>query len=212
MYDSLRGGMPAIAFVPMVQHPSPRPWANVLVRTDGSAGVGERIRHSVARLNPGVVVRVAEIKRQIRELSLAERLMAWLAGAFGALATTLAGIGLYGLVAYLAAARRHEIGIRLSRLHEGSGDRPHDARHGAPGGRRPCGRRAALVLGDAERQRVAVWSCAYDVYVCRGRCAAGCRDRAVRWHSRLARLPSGPGRHAAHGVNRSHAALLDGMI
>ncbi|HKE88616.1 MAG TPA: ABC transporter permease [Vicinamibacterales bacterium] len=114
MYASLRGGMPAIAFVPMAQHPNPRAWTNVLVRTDGSIGVADGIRRSVARLSPGIVVQVGEIKRQIRELSLAERLMAWLAGAFGALATTLAGIGLYGLVAYLAAARRHEIGIRLS--------------------------------------------------------------------------------------------------
>jgi hypothetical protein len=114
MYSSLREGMPAIAYVPMVQHPSPRTWTNVLARTDGSVGVADGIRRSVATLNPGIVVQVGEIKRQIRELSSAERVLAWLAGAFGVLATTLAAIGLYGLVAYLAAARRHEIGIRLS--------------------------------------------------------------------------------------------------
>jgi len=41
-------------------------------------------------------------------------MVAWLAGAFGFLAMTLVAVGLYGIVAYLAASRRNEIGIRLS--------------------------------------------------------------------------------------------------
>jgi ABC-type antimicrobial peptide transport system permease subunit len=41
-------------------------------------------------------------------------MIAWLAGAFGLLATALVAVGLYGVIAYLALGRRHEIGIRLS--------------------------------------------------------------------------------------------------
>jgi ABC-type lipoprotein release transport system permease subunit len=41
-------------------------------------------------------------------------MIAWLAGTFGILAMALVTVGLYGLIAYLAVSRRHEIGIRLS--------------------------------------------------------------------------------------------------
>jgi ABC-type antimicrobial peptide transport system permease subunit len=41
-------------------------------------------------------------------------MMAWLAGAFGMLALVLVIVGLYGVMAYLVAGRRNEIGIRLT--------------------------------------------------------------------------------------------------
>jgi len=41
-------------------------------------------------------------------------MIAWLAGAFGILAMAIVSVGLYGIIAYLAVSRRHEIGIRLS--------------------------------------------------------------------------------------------------
>jgi ABC-type antimicrobial peptide transport system permease subunit len=45
---------------------------------------------------------------------LPERLMAMLAGFFGVLAAALATIGLYGLMSYVVARRRNEIGVRLA--------------------------------------------------------------------------------------------------
>ena len=57
---------------------------------------------------------VVELKTQVRERLVNERMIAWLAGGFGILAMALVIVGLYGIVAYLAVSRRHEIGIRLS--------------------------------------------------------------------------------------------------
>jgi ABC-type antimicrobial peptide transport system permease subunit len=55
-----------------------------------------------------------EMKARVRERLVGERVVAWLAGAFGVLATVLVVVGLYGILAYLAVTRTNEIGIRLS--------------------------------------------------------------------------------------------------
>ena len=73
------------------------------------------IRRTVAEMDSHVpVYGLATVKSQIAESVYSDRLVAWLTSAFGLLATALAVIGLYGLIAYTVARRTPEIGVRLA--------------------------------------------------------------------------------------------------
>jgi ABC-type antimicrobial peptide transport system permease subunit len=54
------------------------------------------------------------LETQLDETLLTDRLIALLSAGFGLLATLLASIGLYGVMAFVVARRRKELGIRLA--------------------------------------------------------------------------------------------------
>ncbi len=114
-YYELREDFKPIGFLPIAQDetraPEPpmfceptRPWVEFY---------GPRPRR-LAEVNPGFGIHFTVLTTQLKESLLRERLMAALAGAFGILAGALAVLGLYGVIAYMVARRRNEIGVRIA--------------------------------------------------------------------------------------------------
>jgi putative ABC transport system permease protein len=86
------------------------------VRTAGDsaalAGPVRRIVRDVLKTVP--VTRVTTLADQVDSNLVPERLVGTLSEFFGILAAVLAGIGLYGLLAYTVARRTNEIGVRIA--------------------------------------------------------------------------------------------------
>jgi predicted permease len=73
------------------------------------------INNAVKKLDPRVAAsEVRTLDSQLDQILLTERLIAMMSAGFGALATLLASIGLYGVMAFVVARRTKEIGLRLA--------------------------------------------------------------------------------------------------
>ena len=111
----LRDEVRPMAYMPDTQLNGPGLAETVVVRSNAPLrDVLASVEHAVVGVNPGVSVEFAVLKTQIEETLLPEKLMATLSGFFGFLAGVLAVIGLYGVISYMVAQRRNEIGIRMA--------------------------------------------------------------------------------------------------
>ena len=114
-YYEIREDFMPIAFFPSAQDDNPGTEATFVVRGPASPGEMTRsVASLVAQVHPGIGIEFRALSDRIQESLLRDRLMAILAGAFGVLAAMLATLGLYGVIAYMVARRRNEIGVRVA--------------------------------------------------------------------------------------------------
>ncbi len=114
-YYELREAFVPIGYFPAQQDDEPGPGARYVLRVKGSPGeVMRGVKEAVAGVSPAIGVEFESFSKQLEESLLRDRLMAMLSGAFALLAGLLATLGLYGVIAYMVARRRNEIGVRIA--------------------------------------------------------------------------------------------------
>ncbi len=112
LYEGPREGLRRQVYVPMD--------GNRGVAFYVRAGMGARsaygaVRAAVKELDASLpVYEMKTLGDQLDETLLTERLIALLSAGFGLLATGLAAVGLYGVMAFVVARRTKELGIRLA--------------------------------------------------------------------------------------------------
>jgi len=111
----MREPVPYEFYVPWVQ----QDWVNgmtVYVRTETApVSFFSTLRRAMREVDASVpMYEMRTLDKQVENSLVTERLLATLSSVFGILATLLAAIGLYGVMAFMVARRTREIGIRMA--------------------------------------------------------------------------------------------------
>lgn len=113
-YSGLADEDQSLVYVPHHQNS----WGSmtVAIRTRSNPGAfADTLRREVARLDPDLAVaRIGPLSTIAANSIAPHRFGALLLAVFAAAAALLAGIGVYGVMSYSVAQRRHELGVRLA--------------------------------------------------------------------------------------------------
>jgi putative ABC transport system permease protein len=118
VYRRLRDPAPPTLYSPVAQTtagPATTEY-NMSVRaaSDSPAQLSRSIADAIGGVNRDLTLTFRPLAEQINASLTQERIVAILAGCFGALALLLAGLGLYGVTSYAVSRQRAEIGIRMA--------------------------------------------------------------------------------------------------
>ncbi len=112
LYEGPREGVRRQVFVPNFGNGGVCFYVRAAIGSSSAYGL---LRNEVKKLDPAMpVYEMKTLGAQLDETLLTERLVALLSAGFGSLATLLAAIGLYGVMAFVVARRRKEMGIRMA--------------------------------------------------------------------------------------------------
>ena len=118
VYRALREPAPATIYTPVAQEPPadlPRSFS-VVARgaSRPPAWFRRALSAAVADVDGELVLRTQGLAEQVGATFRQERIVALLAGAFGAMSVLLVSVGLHGVVGHWVVRRRPEIGVRLA--------------------------------------------------------------------------------------------------
>jgi len=112
LYEGPREGVRRQVFIPFWGKNSSAYYVRAAA---GSRQLYGAVRNEVRKLDAAMpIYELKTLEAQLDETLLTERLTALLSAGFGFLATLLAAIGLYGVMAFVVARRTKELGVRIA--------------------------------------------------------------------------------------------------
>jgi ABC-type antimicrobial peptide transport system permease subunit len=117
VFESQREGIQPIVYLPIAQAGMGRDdFTEISIGVQPAAGAPMQLARSVGdavqKVDPGVSFSFRLLNEHVQASVRQERLVAILSGVFGALAVTIAALGLYGVTSYMVHRRIAEFGIR----------------------------------------------------------------------------------------------------